>query len=58
MFKFLLLLYFIFSFNIAFAGITGTPAPKDHKAVANNTTDDNHEHNNVEETKESDNTDY
>tara|TARA_B100000686_G_scaffold10950_1_gene10987 strand:- start:15789 stop:15965 length:177 start_codon:yes stop_codon:yes gene_type:complete len=31
MFKYFIFFYFIFYFNNAFAGITGTQAPKDHK---------------------------
>ena len=44
MIKFLLVIYFILNFSLAHAGITGTPAPKDHKASSNNASDDQHDH--------------
>ena len=48
MLKYILIILFILNFNIAHAGITGTPAPKDHKAVANNSSDEHHEHSDEE----------
>ena len=44
MIKFLLVIYFILNFSLAHAGITGTPAPKDHKVSSNNNSDDQHDH--------------
>tara|TARA_B100000676_G_scaffold211026_1_gene207298 strand:- start:1435 stop:1611 length:177 start_codon:yes stop_codon:yes gene_type:complete len=58
MFKFILVIFFILNFNLAYAGITGTPAPKDHNAVANNSSDDNHDHNDEDDNSDHDHKDH
>ena len=44
MFKYFILFYFIFCLNFAFAGITGTPAPKDHKSSTSSSEHQEHHH--------------
>ena len=38
--------------------INGTPAPKDHNAVANNSSDDNHDHNDEDDNSDHDHKDH